>query len=320
VQLILAGKADPADMEGQALIQKWMQFIQRPEVRPHVIFLTDYDMEMTRHLVQGVDVWLNTPRRPWEACGTSGMKVLANGGLNFSELDGWWAEAYVPDLGWELGDGKVHGMDAHWDRAEAEMLYDVLESDVIPEFYARDSETGKDAEGIPRAWIARIRESMARLTPRFSASRTVCEYTVQHYVPAATAFKLRSAENGARGIEIVDWQQSLSHQWPAMRFGAVKVETVDSQHHFQVQLCLHGIDPGSVRVELFANADPQRDDVGIVRQEMQQTGHWNGTRGGFVYSASVSAYRPTTDYVPRIVPLCNDVAIPLEDVRILWQR
>ena len=119
VQLILAGKAHPADQSGQALIQQWTHFIRRPEARPHVIFLSDYDMLLTEHLVQGVDVWVNTPRRPWEASGTSGMKVLVNGGINLSELDGWWAEAYRPEVGWALGDGKEHGDDPAWDAARS---------------------------------------------------------------------------------------------------------------------------------------------------------------------------------------------------------
>ena len=135
VQLIIAGKAHPADQAGQALIQEWMRFIRRPEIRPHAIFLSDYDMLLTEHLVQGVDVWINTPRRPWEACGTSGMKVLVNGGINLSELDGWWAEAYTPEVGWALGDGQEHGDDPAWDAVEAEALYDLLEREVIPEFY-----------------------------------------------------------------------------------------------------------------------------------------------------------------------------------------
>jgi starch phosphorylase len=138
VQLIIAGKAHPADQAGQALIQEWIQFIRQTEARAHVIFLSDYDMHLTEHLVQGVDVWINTPRRPWEACGTSGMKVLVNGGINLSELDGWWAEAYVPEVGWALGDGQEHGDDPAWDAAEAEKLYDLLEREVIPEFYTRD--------------------------------------------------------------------------------------------------------------------------------------------------------------------------------------
>ena len=155
-----------------------MHFIRQPEARPHAIFLSDYDMLLTEHLVQGVDVWINTPRRPWEASGTSGMKVLVNGGINLSELDGWWAEAYTPEVGWALGDGQEHGDDPAWDAAEAEALYDLLEREVIPEFYARDE------QGIPTAWVARMRKSMASLTPRFSADRTVREYTEQHYLPA----------------------------------------------------------------------------------------------------------------------------------------
>ena len=166
VQLILAGKAHPADEAGRALIQQWIRFIRRPEVRGHAIFLSDYDALLSEHLVQGVDVWVNTPRRPWEACGTSGMKVLVNGGLNLSELDGWWAEAYSRDVGWALGDGLEHGDDSAWDASEAEALYDLLERELIPEFYQRDP------NGLPRAWIGRIRESMARLTPYFSANRS----------------------------------------------------------------------------------------------------------------------------------------------------
>ncbi len=155
VQLIIAGKAHPADQAGQALIQEWMQFIRRPEARPHAIFLSDYDMLLTEHLVQGVDVWINTPRRPWEACGTSGMKVLVNGGINLSELDGWWAEAYTPEVGWALGDGQEHGDDPAWDAAEAEALYDLLEREVIPEFYTRDEQRHSHApgsRGCGKAW------------------------------------------------------------------------------------------------------------------------------------------------------------------------
>ena len=134
VQLLIAGKAHPADVAGQEMIRQWVQFTRRPEVQGRVVFLSDYDMLLTEQLVGGVDVWINNPRRPWEACGTSGMKVLVNGGLNLSELDGWWAEAYQPQVGWALGDGQEHGGDPDWDAAEAAALYSILENEVIPTF------------------------------------------------------------------------------------------------------------------------------------------------------------------------------------------
>ena len=311
VQLIIAGKAHPADLAGQALIQKWIQFIRRPEVRPHAIFLSDYDMRLTERLVQGVDVWLNTPRRPWEACGTSGMKVLVNGGINLSELDGWWAEAYVSDVGWALGDGQEHGDDSNWDAAEAEALYERLEREVIPEFYTRNE------KGIPAAWIARMRESMARLTPRFSADRTVREYTEEHYLPAAIACQSRMANQGAIGKQIVDWRHSVEQKWPGLHFGSVKVATRDGQHIIEVKVGLHGLDPKAVRVELYADGTKGSPPV---RQEMTCLHPLADESGGYDFSATVSATRPATDFTVRLLTQFNDVSIPLENGRILWQR
>jgi starch phosphorylase len=311
VQLILAGKAHPADAAGQALIQQWIHFIRQTEARPHAIFLSDYDMLLTEHLVQGVDVWLNTPRRPWEACGTSGMKVLVNGGINLSELDGWWAEAYTSEVGWALGDGQEHGDDPAWDAAEAEALYERLEREVIPEFYARDD------KGIPTAWVARMRESMARLTPRFSATRTVREYTEQHYLPAATACRLRIANKGAISKQIVDWQHGLEQKWTTLRFGEVKLETKDKQHLFEVQLHLNDLDPKGLRVELYAEGVM---GGAPVQQEMKRVRQLADASGSYVYSAAVPADRAPADYTARVIPHCNGVAIPLEDARILWQR
>ena len=311
VQLIIAGKAHPADQAGQALIQEWTHFIRRPEVRPHVIFLSDYDMLLTEHLVQGVDVWLNTPRRPWEACGTSGMKVLVNGGINLSELDGWWAEAYTPEVGWALGDGREHGDDPAWDAAEAEALYDLLEREVVPEFYTRDS------NGIPAAWVARMRESMARLTPRFSANRTVREYTEQHYLPAAAAYLLRIANKGAIGRQMVDWQHSLEQKWATLHFGDVRVESRGEQHVFEVQVFLNDLDPKAVRVELYADG---LMGSAPVRQEMKRVPQPTGASGNCVYRAAVSAARPPEDYTARVIPQHPGAKVPLEAARILWQR
>jgi starch phosphorylase len=310
VQLILAGKAHPADQAGQALIQEWTHFIRRPEVLPHVIFLSDYDMLLTERLVQGVDVWINTPRRPWEASGTSGMKVLVNGGINLSELDGWWAEAYTSDVGWALGDGREHGDDPAWDAAEAEVLYGLLECEVIPEFYTRNE------KGIPTAWVARMRESMARLTPRFSANRTVREYTEQHYLPAASAYRERAADKGAVGVQLVNWQGAMQQNWSNLRFGEMKVATDGGNHIFEVQVYLNGIDANSVRVELYA------DGVigGLpVRQEMKIVGQLVGANG-ITYSTQVPTTRPAADYTARVIPHWSGVAVPLEAAQILWQR
>jgi starch phosphorylase len=311
VQLILAGKAHPADQAGQALIQEWIHFIRRPEARPYIIFLSDYDMLLTEHLVQGVDVWLNTPRRPWEASGTSGMKVLVNGGINLSELDGWWAEAYTPEVGWALGDGQEHGDDPEWDAAEAEALYDRLEREVIPEFYTRDE------KGIPAAWVARMRESMARLTPRFSADRAVREYTEHHYLPAATAYRERAAEKGAIGRQVANWQHALEQAWTALRFGEVKVETDGERHLFEAEVYLNDLDPNAVQVELCTDGV---DGSAPERQEMRRARQLPGASGGYVYSAAVSAARPPADYTARVIPHCDGVAVPLEAPQILWQR
>ncbi len=311
VQLIIAGKAHPADQAGQALIREWIRFIRRPEIRPHVIFLSDYDMNLTEHLVQGVDVWINTPRRPWEACGTSGMKVLVNGGINLSELDGWWAEAYTPEVGWALGDGQEHGDDPAWDAAEAEALYNLLEREVIPQFYNRDE------NGIPSAWVKRMRESMARLTPRYSASRAVCEYTERHYLPAATAYRQRAADNGAVGKQVADWQQAVDREWRSLRFGASRVETNTNHHIFEVEILLNDLDPNAVRVELYANGI---NGSAPELREMRRVRQLDGLPATYVYSAAVSTARPPADYTARVIPHCDRTAIPLEDARILWQR
>jgi starch phosphorylase len=312
VQLVIAGKAHPADQAGQALIREWIHFIRRPEARPHVVFLGDYDMRLTEHLVQGVDVWINTPRRPWEACGTSGMKVLVNGGLNLSELDGWWAEAYAPELGWAFGDGHEHGEDPHWDAAEADVLYALLEREVIPEFYTRDT------QGIPAAWVARMRESMARLTPRFSTNRTVREYTEGYYLPAAAAYRERAADQGAVGRAIVTWAHALKEKWRELRFGDVRVQTTSTQHIFDVEVFLGDLDPSVVRVELYA--DGIDDGCGPIRQAMTHVLPPARERVGQVYRASVSATRLATDYTPRIIPHYPGVAVPLEVAPICWRQ
>ena len=311
VQLILAGKAHPADQAGQSLIREWIHFTRWPEARQHVVFLSDYDMLLSERLVQGVDVWINTPRRPWEASGTSGMKVLVNGGINLSELDGWWTEAYTPEVGWALGDGREHGDDPAWDAAEADALYDLLEREVVPEFYARDE------SGIPTAWVKRMRESMALLTPRFSADRVVREYTEQHYLPAVSAYRKRAADKGAVARQMVNWRRALERQWAALCFGKTRVETHDDHHVFEIQVYLNDLDPKAVRVELYA--DGINGDA-PVRQQMKRLRQLSGAPDATLYTAAVSASRSPADYTARVIPYCDGAGVPLEAIQILWQE
>ena len=260
VQLVLAGKAHPADAPGRALIREWTSFARRPDIRPHVVFLSDYDMALAQRLVEGVDVWVNTPRRPWEASGTSGMKVLVNGALNLSVLDGWWAEAYSPKVGWAIGDGNEHGDDPEWDRMDAEALYAVLENEIIPEFY------GRDEQGIPRSWIARIRESMAVLTPEFSANRTVRQYTDEQYIPAATAYARRACGDSELTASFLAWQEEIAANWNDVHFGELHVSEQEGELVFCVQVYLGALDPNSIRVELYADS---HNGSPALKQEMR---------------------------------------------------
>src|SRR5271168_4152224 len=311
VQLIIAGKAHPADIPGQVMIREWVQFVRRYDIRPHAIFLSDYDMSMTAQLVAGVDVWVNTPRRPWEACGTSGMKVLVNGGLNLSELDGWWAEAYTPSVGWALGDGSEHGEDPGLDAVEAAQLYDLLERRVIPEFYSRDE------NNVPRAWVNRVRESMASLTPVYSANRSVREYTERCYLPAAAAYRSRAENNAALGVQISDWRRTLEHAWPTLRFGRVSIDTRGDRHHFSAEVALGSLAQPAVLVELYADA---LADESPFRQQMDCHKGRCSDSGMLLYGTNVPATRAAGDYTARIVPSYPGVNTPLEAPLVLWQR
>ena len=311
VQLILAGKAHPQDVPGQDLIKQWKDFIKRPEVQGRVVFLNDYDMMLAQELVQGIDLWINTPRRPWEACGTSGMKVLVNGGLNLSELDGWWAEAYTPEVGWAIGDGQEHGEDPGWDAKEADTLYSLLEAEVIPEFYERDK------SGMPGKWLGRIRESMAKLTPEFSATRAIREYTESHYLPAASRYHDRAADDGAIGTGLLQWKQDLERHWNTVHFVRVRINTHDGQHFFQADVTPGSLTPDHLRVELYADS---AQGESACFEAMIAAGPSQDTPGSYAYSAQVSATRPASDYTARIVPQHSNALVPLEAGQIVWQR
>jgi len=309
VQLVIAGKAPPFDDEGKSLIHEWQEFVRRPEVKGRVVFLSDYDMQLSAHLVQGSDVWINTPLRPWEACGTSGMKVLVNGGINLSVRDGWWEEAFVPEVGWSLGKGDDRGGDRY--AADAAALYELLEGDVIPEFYHRDS------DGLPTAWIQRMRESMSRLTPRYSAERTVREYTERYYLPLADSYRRRAKEKGNAGGEISEWMEHVLNRWHAIRFGELKQHTDGGEHFFQVTVYVGDLNPDWVKVQLYACADKSGNSVIL---EMRRGLEMAGSVGGFIFTASVPTTRLISDFTARVVPFRKDVQVPLEIGAILWQR
>ncbi|WP_277751228.1 hypothetical protein [Granulicella sibirica] len=268
-------------------------------------------MRLAQDLVAGIDLWINTPRRPWEACGTSGMKILANGGLNFSELDGWWAEAYDSGVGWAIGDRREHGEDLAWDATEAQEMYSILENEIIPMFYERSG--GKT----PSRWIARVRESMARLTPEFSASRTIRDYTVSYYLPAALSYKSRSEDGQRLAQSIVAWKMDIEKHWESLRFGRTTTEHHSGQRSFRIEVFVGSLSPDSIRVELYADAHDQT--VGALHP-MDRCGDCESSVGSLVYLSTISATRPVTDYTARIVPFHPGAVLPLEAPQFLWQR
>ena len=221
VQILIAGKAHPRDDAAKELIRRIFEFAHRPQARNNIVFLEDYDIMTARHLVQGVDVWLNTPRRPMEASGTSGMKILANGGLNISILDGWWAEGYNDTVGWAIGNGEEYADPDVQDRIEANDLFEILEDEVVPLFYDRG------VSGLPRAWIARIKNSMRQLCPVFNTHRMVSEYAGRFYFPSTIRFTKLTADNLKRADSLVLWKQFIRSNWSNVKIE--KVETVPEE-------------------------------------------------------------------------------------------
>jgi starch phosphorylase len=251
VQLIFAGKAHPRDGEGKEFIRQIITFAQRYEVRHKVAFLEDYDMDLARFLVQGVDVWLNTPRRPFEACGTSGMKAAVNGVLNVSILDGWWAEAYSPDTGWAIGNAEAHPDDADYqDTVDAEALYNILENEIIPEFYDRKN------GGVPVRWLGRMRASMKMAMRDFCGMRMVQEYAESFYLPAAQAYDALSRDACAEAVVLEKRQRRLETYWKEIRVEAPVLDAgptirVGDTLRFTARAHLGTLHPDEVEVQLY---------------------------------------------------------------------
>lgn len=317
VQLIVAGKAHPADNSGKQALQRWHQFIQRPEVAKHVVFIEDYDISLAQELVQGVDVWINTPRRPWEACGTSGMKVLANGGLNISTLDGWWAEAFEPDLGWAIGDkndnrGELNSkiQNDEDDARDAEQLYQLLEQEVIPLFYQRN------AQGIPIAWLTYMRASMARLTPRFSSNRMLRDYLKNFYLSAATNVQTRQKNGGELAKQLHQWQQDLNSHWHEIHTSDLKIEARAENYVVEISVYLGGINPRDICVQMIA--DPQASNPALTCN-LTLIDSVVGAINAYRYAGDFPCTRAKEDFTVRVTPRHPLAIIPMENTLIYWQ-
>lgn len=308
VQLLVAGKAHPADGRGKELLKAWLDFVQRPGMRGRAVFLADYDIDLAQELDQGVDLWVNTPRRPWEACGTSGMKVLANGGLNVSVRDGWWDEAYQAEVGWAIGGGVEPG-GPEADAADAAQLYRLLEEKIVPEFYDRD------AEGIPLGWVARMRASMSRLVGRFSATRMVQEYVEQAYLPVAELVAQRTALSVA--AELARWEQGLRAYWHTIHFGNVETGREEGAQRWRVQVYLGELPADSVRVELYA--EPTRDR-GAQVIPMERGQGIPGALNAYIYTCRIEAEMAERSYTPRVVAHHPLARVPIEARQIKWHR
>lgn len=277
VQIIFAGKAHPHDTGGKELIRQIVNAARDPQLRHAIVFLEDYDMHIARYLVQGVDVWLNTPRRPKEASGTSGMKVIYNGGLNCSILDGWWDEAYDPSVGWAIGNGEEYpeAESSHQDYIESEALYNVLENDIIPMFYDRG--TG----GIPREWVAKIKHGIKKLAPFFNTHRMVQEYTDKYYMPLYQRFHGLVKPNLEAGLDYAAWRAKLSSQWGQVRVVDMKVseKTVKVGNALEVTAVVHlgELTPNDVLVQVYYGPLNPRGEIGsggeaVAMQPVSQNG------------------------------------------------
>lgn len=311
VQLVLAGKAHRRDEAAQALIRDWVQFIQKEGLQHKIVFLSDYDMHLCEHMVQGVDVWINTPKRPWEACGTSGMKILVNGGLNLSVLDGWWDEAYEPGLGWAIGDAGVHGEEATRDVEDASQLFHILENEILPLFYNRNK------AGIPVGWATMVRESMARLTPQYSSNRSLREYVERFYLPASALYHERMAKGGEKGKKITAAVHVIRKEWDAVQFSDVNVYTQEGVHIFEAKINLGRISENEITVELYAEAMGGKK---AEKHRMICKGREGAAAQLVLFTMALPGHRPASDYTARIVPFLEDVKIPLELNCIRWHH
>jgi len=310
IQIVLAGKAHPYDRPGKEIIRQWKAFSRRPDVEGKVVFIEDYDLGVANQLIQGVDVWLNCPRHPWEACGTSGMKVLVNGGLNLSQYDGWWAEAWNPDVGWAIRPGatfdELSGSNNHnHDLSDRDELFDLLENEVVPCFYKVDS------DGIPRKWLQRMRASMDQLTAMYSANRMVREYVEQFYLPMTAKGSQRTRKAAET---LLNEHLEIKRHWPRLRFNSFNTCEAPEGQTFTVEVYLDGIDEKRIAVELVAE---HSEHGPRTVAEMAMKHPLSGSAHTYLYECTVPS-RPEGHYTPRLRVHDERLNLPLENPAILW--
>ncbi|MGI8914012.1 MAG: alpha-glucan family phosphorylase [Chloroflexota bacterium] len=317
VQIIIAGKAHPADDPGKDLIRQIVHFTRRPELAHNVVFLEDYDLVVARYLVQGVDVWLNTPRRPLEASGTSGMKAALNGALNMSILDGWWDEAYSPEVGWAIGHGEEYADLEQQDRIEADALYHLLEVDVRPLFYQR----GNDR--LPRAWIAKVKAAIRAICPEFNTQRMVQEYATRGYQPAANRYQTLIADDARRARDVATWQVRVREQWSSVRIASVSADSpsslpVGSTFQVRAAVQLGNLSPSDVVVELYEGPLDQQDVIGAPTLTAMD---WDGSRDSDLYHFTGTVVCESSGqhgYTVRVVPHHADRADRFVEGLLRW--
>jgi starch phosphorylase len=311
VQFVIAGKSHPADDGGKALIQRLVQFAQDPEVREHIVFLPNYDMAMARHLYPGTDVWLNNPLRPLEACGTSGMKAALNGSLNLSILDGWWNEYFDGENGWAIPTADAVGDDAARDLIEAEALYDLIEHQVAPTFYEVDK------NGLPLGWLAKVRHTLATLSPELSAERMVREYVNRLYVPAANSAREFADKDYANARALAVWISNLQANWNKVHVahvesGGAEAPQVGDNLHVRAMVEIDGINPNDLTVQVVSGRSPDDEEFAISAvAELQLESHEDGKPA--LYVGTIPLTRAGSfGYTVRVLPNNPLLASPLE--------
>jgi len=317
VQFVFAGKSHPRDDGGKKLIQDIVNFCKSPESGGRMVFLEDYDMNIARHLVQGVDLWLNNPRRPMEASGTSGMKVVPNGGLNCSILDGWWAEGYQPGTGWAIGDGTQDENETHQDWLDSMALYDLIEHEIAPTFYYRTD------NGLPTRWLEMMKKSMAELGPTFSTLRMVREYTSRCYMPASRSFNNLVSDDLQRAQSALVWRDRVAGAWDRVRVAHVSDDAgpslaLGSLFEVHAEIELGELQPSDVRVQVLVGrvtSNRELTDLDVVDLDFVEA---HGLVSVYKGKARTE-FAGAKGYVVRVVPFNEDVNVPSELSLAVWE-